>query len=165
MQTRQEMAYEGVRPDEVTLYKEVDIRYRGQAYELTVPLTENFAGAFHQLHEQTYGYYDAEQDLEVVNVRLKVVGSVPSPSLPEMAVGEADPSEALYGERPVVLRSNERDGAVSLERVRFYLGEKLRPGHVISGPAVIMLDDTTIFVAGGDEAIVDSYLNVIIELP
>ena len=37
---------------------EADLRYAGQSFELTVPLEDDLAGAFHRAHEARYGYAD-----------------------------------------------------------------------------------------------------------
>src|SRR2546423_7084730 len=38
---------------------EADLRYRGQSFELTVPLGPELAGRFHRAHEERYGYAEA----------------------------------------------------------------------------------------------------------
>src|SRR5213083_768772 len=48
---------------------EADLRYRGQSFELTVPLGADLAGAFHRAHEARYGYADPERPVELVAVR------------------------------------------------------------------------------------------------
>ncbi len=48
---------------------EADLRYRGQSFELTVPLQDDLAAAFHRAHEERYGYADAEREIELVAVR------------------------------------------------------------------------------------------------
>ena len=48
---------------------EADLRYRGQSFELTVPLGADLAGAFHAAHEERYGYSDPEREIELVAVR------------------------------------------------------------------------------------------------
>ena len=50
---------------------EVDLRYRGQSFELTVPLEANPAEAFHRAHEERYGYADRERPIELVAVRTR----------------------------------------------------------------------------------------------
>src|SRR6266566_4338738 len=40
---------------------EADLRYAGQSFELTVPLQDDLAGAFHRAHEARYGYADRER--------------------------------------------------------------------------------------------------------
>ena len=58
---------------------EADLRYRGQSFELTVPLGADLAGAFHAAHEERYGYSDPEREIELVAVRTADV--VPGPDV------------------------------------------------------------------------------------
>jgi N-methylhydantoinase A len=58
---------------------EADLRYRGQSFELTVPLGADLAGAFHAAHEERYGYSDSEREIELVAVRTADV--VPGPDI------------------------------------------------------------------------------------
>jgi N-methylhydantoinase A len=64
---------------------EADLRYRGQSFELTVPLGADLAGAFHAAHEDRYGYSDPERDIELVAVRTADV--VPGPDITLRATG------------------------------------------------------------------------------
>ena len=48
---------------------EADVRYRGQSFELTVPLGGDVAEAFHRAHEERYGYADRTRPLELVALR------------------------------------------------------------------------------------------------
>jgi N-methylhydantoinase A len=48
---------------------EADLRYEGQSFELTVPLGGDLVGAFHDAHEQRYGYADRDRPVELVAVR------------------------------------------------------------------------------------------------
>jgi len=63
---------------------EADIRYRGQSFELTVPLGGDVAAAFHRAHEERYGYAEPARELELVAVRTADV--VPGPDLTLTAV-------------------------------------------------------------------------------
>jgi len=58
---------------------EADLRYRGQSFELTVPLQPGLAAAFHRAHEERYGYADASREIELVAVRTAEV--VPGPDI------------------------------------------------------------------------------------
>ena len=58
---------------------EADLRYRGQSFELTVPLQPDIAGAFHRAHAERYGYADTSREIELVAVRTADV--VPGPEL------------------------------------------------------------------------------------
>jgi N-methylhydantoinase A len=56
-----------------------DLRYRGQSFELTVPLGGDLAERFHLAHEQRYGYADHGRGIEIVAVRTAEV--VPGPTI------------------------------------------------------------------------------------
>jgi N-methylhydantoinase A len=66
--------------------RSVDVRYRGQGYELNVPFSSKLLTEFHAEHQKRYGYSHPEREVELVTVRLratipsmvKVKGSVPS---------------------------------------------------------------------------------------
>jgi N-methylhydantoinase A len=58
---------------------EADLRYRGQSFELTVPLQPDLAAAFHRAHEERYGYADPARAIELVAVRTADV--VPGPDV------------------------------------------------------------------------------------
>ncbi|MFQ5890471.1 MAG: hydantoinase/oxoprolinase family protein, partial [Gemmatimonadota bacterium] len=47
-----EIAREGVPAEEIAVYRELDVRYVGQSYELTVPLCEGYADTFHGEHQR-----------------------------------------------------------------------------------------------------------------
>jgi N-methylhydantoinase A len=79
---------------------EADLRYRGQSFELTVPLGPELAGRFHAAHEERYGYADRERGVELVAVRTAEVRPGPELDLP--------PGEPLRVEGPALL---ELDGA------------------------------------------------------
>src|SRR4051794_15864233 len=57
---------------------EADLRYRGQSFELTVPLQAGIADAFHRAHEERYGYADRSREIELVAVRTAEVEAGPA---------------------------------------------------------------------------------------
>jgi N-methylhydantoinase A len=61
---------------------EADLRYRGQSFELTVPLGADLVGRFHLAHEERYGYADREREVELVAVRTADVMPGPELELP-----------------------------------------------------------------------------------
>jgi N-methylhydantoinase A len=61
---------------------EADLRYRGQSFELTVPLGGDLAEAFHRAHEDRYGYADRSRPIELVAVRTADVRPGPELRLP-----------------------------------------------------------------------------------
>src|SRR3954451_21627319 len=60
---------------------EADLRYRGQSFELTVPLEPDLAAAFHRAHEERYGYADQSREVELVAVRTAEITPGPDISL------------------------------------------------------------------------------------
>jgi N-methylhydantoinase A len=61
---------------------EAELRYRGQSFELSVPLQPGLAEAFHRAHEARYGYADREREIELVAVRTAEVRPGPALELP-----------------------------------------------------------------------------------
>jgi N-methylhydantoinase A len=62
---------------------EADLRYAGQSFELTVPLQDDLAEAFHRAHEDQYGFAERGRDVELVAVRTADVR--PGPQLDLMS--------------------------------------------------------------------------------
>jgi N-methylhydantoinase A len=60
---------------------EADLRYRGQSFELTVPLQRDLAAAFHRAHEERYGHAEPKREIELVAVRTADVVAGPAVSL------------------------------------------------------------------------------------
>ena len=95
----EELAREGFVQERLALHRLLDVRYVGQSYELAVPCPstrdadfQNVVSAeFHQAHQQRFGYSDMTQRVEVINVRLKAVGSVDRPAITQAA--KAQPGE------------------------------------------------------------------------
>jgi N-methylhydantoinase A len=68
----------GELPDE----GEADLRYRGQSFELTVPLGPDLGDRFHRAHEERYGSADRAREIELVAVRTADVRPGPDLRLP-----------------------------------------------------------------------------------
>jgi len=56
----------------VVVQASVDLRYRGQSYEINVPVRGDLARAFRREHRRRYGYASREERIELVTVRLTV---------------------------------------------------------------------------------------------
>ena len=54
---------------ELPAHGEADLRYRGPSFELTLPLEDDLAAAFHRAHEDLYGFADRDREIELVAVR------------------------------------------------------------------------------------------------
>ncbi len=160
---------EGLDPGSLHLEPALDIRYQGQSYELSIPWTDDsssFLEAFHTAHSLTYGYANPASPVEIVNLRLRASGPAPMLQLPSALPRAADnPPTAgpdVYKLQPVYLRSE--NGTPTAVIAACYHWDTLRPNDTINGPALVVRSDTTILLAPGDQAIVDRYLNLIVEI-
>jgi N-methylhydantoinase A len=61
---------------------EADLRYEGQSFELTVPLQDDLAEAFHSAHTEQYGFAERERVVELVAVRTADIRQGPDLDLP-----------------------------------------------------------------------------------
>jgi N-methylhydantoinase A len=153
-----ELQGQGVKQEDIILHREVDMRYVGQGYELSLPMSPGFIQDFHILHDHRYGHCAPDAPVEVVNVRLRAVGFVPRPALPHAQAGGPDPAPALMERRSVVLS----EGSKVL--VPFYSGERLKVGNELLGPAIVIYEDTTVFLEEGDRGGVDESFNLVLKV-
>jgi N-methylhydantoinase A len=154
---RRDLAAEGAASGEVRLSRCVDMRYRGQSFELTVPYGPDLVAAFHALHEKTYGYKSPGRPVQLVTLRLRATARRPRPRLPrDDALPGRGLSPAPEGLRPLVHQGREHAAAV-------HVRERLLPGHVLAGPAVVAEDSATTYLPPGTSARVDAVGCLIIE--
>jgi N-methylhydantoinase A len=132
-----------------------DLRYVGQAYELTVPAQRfalaELAALFHQEHERTYGHRSQKDQVHLVNARLTV-------RLPVMAPPQQFAPEAPLRRRDrlVAFDTNTRTVAVI---GRADLDKKAR-----RGPFVIEEYDCTCVIGPEQTARLDEAGNIDIAL-
>ncbi len=145
---RQDLLSEGISDGDLRIVPYLDIRYRGQSYELTVPYSSEFTGSFHTAHEVRYGYSRPEAEIEVVNIRVKAIGHVTPPPLYnsqdqyelKAALSQKDRYPApILGYRDVCIHEG-------WQKVPHYKSEDLLPGMQIMGPALVVCPDTTLLV-------------------
>ena len=159
---------EGIAPSDRAVSRSLDVRYLGQAFELTVEapagvVDEAFVAEvrrrFEVVHQQMYGFVSPEEPIRVVAVRLEATGAVPRAALvPDTTETDSPVEDAIIGERAVWLpETGNFTPCIIYER------EKLRYGHCIAGPAIIEQMDSTTFLLPGQVARVDGYLNLLIE--
>ena len=138
-----ELEREGFVEADILLEASLDMRYKGQAYELSVPLTPDFAAAFHRRHHQLYGYANVARATEIVQLRLKATGRTDKPALaPEAVVGEPVAAPAAKAERRTVF-----DGAEFATPV--WHRDELAPGMHGAGPAIVITGESTNVIGPG----------------
>jgi N-methylhydantoinase A len=145
---RQDLLREGIDNTHMLLRPLADMRYQGQAYELTVPFTPDLIGAFHATHERTYGHAMQERRVEVVNLRLVAVGMVDKPAFEPETISIRQEAKSV---------EQRRDGVILYER------DRLQPGDLLTSPALIFQLDSTTYVAPDWDGRVDEYGNIILE--
>jgi N-methylhydantoinase A len=144
---------------------ELDVRYVGQSYELSVPLeapitaerVADAVAAFHDRHRTRYGHAAPEEPVEVVALRVRGRVAEPPPELPREPETDLPLDAAVLGTRPVWF---DADGPTETTT---YARTALHHGHAVDGPAVLHQYDTTIVVPPGWHAHVDARRNVRIE--
>ena len=135
-----------------------DMRYRGQSYELTVPIDpavpEVARERFHEQHARRYGYAMRGAIVEIVTLRVRGTAAGAEVFLPRDTdrAGASEASEgAQVGETPVVLDSGQEVMAALYDR------DRLRLGHAFDGPAVVAQYDATVFVSPSWHVEVDAW--------
>ena len=147
---------EGFSGSQIKIEHLLDVRYIGQAYELTVPASGNFSAAFHRAHAKRYGYSDPVRPVEIVNVRARAIGVTPKPALPKIERASAEASTALVATRKVYFGGR-------LQPARIYDRGRLRAGNRLRGPAIITEYSATTVLLPGWMARVDAYGNLLLE--
>jgi N-methylhydantoinase A len=160
---------EGFARDAHRYLRSADLRYAGQAFEVRVPIPEGkvddafvaaVADAFHDAHEQLYGYAfrdDPRQPVEWVNLRVTGVGPIERPRLRELTPQEGGPERARTGVRPVFF-----DDWVDTP---VYWRADLAPDDEVTGPAIIEEFGSTVPLHPGFAATVDRFGNLQVTSP
>jgi N-methylhydantoinase A len=155
---RSELAAEGFAAQAICLERYLDMRYRGQSYEIMVPFSNNIREDFHRQHEQLYGYCNRDKEIELVNVRLRAIGKPDKPVFPEQPqAGERPDPAAFLAERNVVF-----DGHEVLTRI--IDRKRLQNGNRIDGPAVLVEYSATTVLPPYASARVDTFGNLILSI-
>jgi len=157
------LAAEGLPSERVTFSREVDLRFRKQTWEVTVPFVDagRLDDAFRARYAELYGTgaLAVGAPVDLVNCRAIAIARLPRPALAPAPLGEPDASAARRGVRTAWLPGTEDGRPVAL-----YDGERLLPGMALSGPALVERRDTTILVPAGDAAQVDAWGSLVIEV-
>lgn len=152
---RRALAQDGFRGHRIRIERLLDIRYVGQAYELTVPETGDFLSAFHHAHERRYGYSDPARQAEVVNVRTRAVGITSKPDLDRLSVKRRN-SEVTATETRQSFFNDRKYAAKVYDRLNLWAGA------IFDGPAIVTEYSATTVVPPGWTGKVDGWGNLIL---
>jgi N-methylhydantoinase A len=154
---RDQLVADEIDPDAVTIERSSDARYVGQGYELRLPLPngaiqmdaiDTILGEFHALHEQEYGHHFPGSPIELVNLRVMAVATVPKIGTPEAPQGTSL-EDAIVRQDTSIFR--EGDELRNFETT-IYDRLKLPPDVLVAGPAIILQTDSTTVVPPGATA-------------
>ena len=160
---------DGVPPSATAFRRSVDMRYLGQAYELTIPCDEPLAGdragagdgaladlvaRFHETHERVYGHHSDDEPTQLVNLRVEGIGTVPRGAWRERIAPRHDHDR----QRPVYVQGEGWLDTPVLDRSR------LKAGETYPGPLVVEQLDTTVWIPPRDVARVDEQGTIVVEV-
>ena len=139
-----------------------DMRYAGQSFDITVewddatlsnPTPEAVAELFHRAHEKIYGFRDPDSLVELTALRLRAWGRLAPVVLPGLAASATAP--VALGTRRIFI-------AGAWQPVPVHARAGLAPGHTLSGPAIIELDDSTLVLRTGWTLLPDPSGNLVL---
>lgn len=142
------------------------MRYRGQAFELDVPLVENqttitsadlaqVGQRFHQLHQQRYGHAMPQRTIEVTTIQHTMANSALALPLPH-----TPPRTTPLASIQVVMAYP--DNQAQAVATALYDRETLRDGDMIDGPAIITQLDATSVIPSGWRGVVTPALTIVV---
>ncbi|MGV8855872.1 MAG: hydantoinase/oxoprolinase family protein [Devosia sp.] len=158
-EAEQSLLDQNVPASEIQILRSIDLRYRGQAYELTLPLPagpitdETLAeqGArFHQEHMRVYGYHLDHHPVEIVNLRVTGTSQPPALPWPSHAVTPSMPN-------PVGFRRVLHDTPGSAAEWPVFRFTEISAGATINGPAILEYPGSTCVILPDWTATLDAW--------
>jgi len=157
---------EGVPAEEREVRFEVDVRYCNQALEIPVAVTpglldgdspfRHIATEFASVHEREYGFR-LDVEAEFVNLRAFALGRAAGDDVRTQPAANGAGPDAHVGVQRIYRRGEWIDADL-------YQRAGLRAGQVVSGPAIIVQQDSTTVVLPGSTATVDDAFNLVISI-
>jgi N-methylhydantoinase A len=135
----------------------VDVRYRGQGYELNIPYTDRLIAAFRREHDRRYGYSYPAREIELVTLRLRAIMKSPQAILGRAGAARGERGK-LDPERTPVFFENKRITSAVYDR------ESLQPGKKYSGAAIVTEYSATTIVPPRAKFWLDRNGNLFIQL-
>ena len=130
--------------------EQVDLRYQGQSYEITLPYKENtnLERLFGREHKNLYGY-SSKDAVEAVNARIRAIIPIPKAKLAKRQLKSGKP--------PAPASSRKMSLLGSWQKVPVYDREKLFPGVRSRGPCIIEEYDSTTVIGRNWKWKIDPY--------
>jgi N-methylhydantoinase A/oxoprolinase/acetone carboxylase beta subunit len=141
VQANVDLAHEGFASRDIVIECSLDMRYKGQAYEINLPLAQGFVDDFHRQHQRLYGHSNPSRITEVVNVRVNASGITQKYSFAPAACA-SQPLPPPVGTREAYFGGRLWTTAV-------YHREALLAGMEGEGPAILSGGESTVVITPG----------------
>jgi N-methylhydantoinase A len=164
-QARGELKGAAVSDEAIQLQRYFDMRFVHQRHEMPVPIPggpvtqETMAAAdqgFRQIYKDTFGVQPADP-CQIVNFRIRAVGTVPKARTPEHEKGNGNAQRALKKTRKAYFP--QAGGFVDTP---VYDRANLKNGDMIAGPAIVEEPDSTTICPPEYRIEVDRFLSLLI---
>ncbi|MCF8060962.1 MAG: hydantoinase/oxoprolinase family protein [Deltaproteobacteria bacterium] len=164
-----QLEQERVRAEETEIIWSADLRYDGQSWELNAPIprapggftekdVRRIAEGFHELHQQVYSYSEPDEEVEFVNLRVRVKGLNPDLAF------KAETHEPFLVEGGWKAMRDVYFAEKGWLSIPVYEREDLSVGSCIPGPCIVEETISTALVPPGHTGAIDAYRNIVIEL-
>jgi len=161
-QARSRMEAQGIPSGEVRFVSFIDMRYMGQAYEVSVPFSLDDGNLsvleqdFHRIHEETYGHANKGRGIQAVNLRLSAIAEVKKPTLVRYESATRSLAEAETERRSVYFDGKFYDCPI-------YQRDLLPKAASFRGPCIVEEAGATTIVFPSWKASVDEWGNILLE--
>jgi N-methylhydantoinase A len=129
----------------------LDVRYKRQSHEITIPYSKNFVEVFHRTHKKMYGYTKRESDVEIVTLRIRAMVPKVKLRLPRLNKVKRDvkslSKKLFFHNKKIKINSYRRDD--------FF------PGFTFSAPAIVLENTSTLFIPPDFRCRVDDWGNIL----
>ncbi|MBA2704115.1 MAG: hydantoinase/oxoprolinase family protein [Blastocatellia bacterium] len=148
---------EGFPPAKQRHERSLALRYKGQSFDLEIKRTNgNIAAHFHRAHLERYGYAQQTNVVEVVSARLRSAGIVEN-----LAQGRARTRKRQQVQPGKNVSAHFAGKKLS---VAVYDRESLPAAAKLRGPCIVTEYSATTLIPPGASAVIDGYLNLIIQV-
>ncbi len=159
-----ELEEEGVARDKQTLLFEGGIRYRGQGFEVDMPMDidkfkagrgiSELISAFNEEHKRLFTF-NLDVEHEIVNLRAVAIGQGAKMPAQVLAKGDGNPDQAKIRDHTMWVEGSEQAAVI-------YDRSKLEAGDKLNGPCIVIEMDSTAVIQPNHVGEVDTYGNIII---
>ena len=139
-----------------------DCRYFRQDIQMSLPINidnlrsetglDEIKADFEARHDKQFGF-TLEASLEIANLRVIGKGTIQGVTIEEHDLSDPDPSAAKIGSMDVYFDDMYRETPI-------YDRTELMAGNKLSGPAIVVEEDSTIVIQPNHTATIDRYANI-----